>query len=290
MQVLLVGYAVLWVVLTLDTLRLVRLVKTKPLARGFVAGLATVALVVAAGAAGYGAYLAGVDPGHGQRRSSAAASTPRRSTAGTTSCCSAATPDRTGPGSARTASRWSASTPPPARPTMIGIPRNIEHVRFREGSPLYGPFPNGYDCGDDCLISYLYTYAEEHPELYPDAAAHGSRRPASRRRGTPIAGVLGIKLQYYVLIDMQGFSDLIDALGGITIDVKQRQPIGGGENRNGQPINVVGWIEPGRAEHGRLHRALVRPGPARHRATYDRMARQRDVQEAILTQFAPATC
>ena len=52
----LIFYAVLWIVLTLDTLRLVRLVKVAPSARGFVGGLAVVALAVTAGGgAGYAA-------------------------------------------------------------------------------------------------------------------------------------------------------------------------------------------------------------------------------------------
>ena len=37
-QVLLAGYAVLWIVLTFDTLRLVRLIRTGPSARPFIAG------------------------------------------------------------------------------------------------------------------------------------------------------------------------------------------------------------------------------------------------------------
>ena len=41
-QILLVGYAILWLVLTLDTLRLVRIIKTAPRARAWIAALATV--------------------------------------------------------------------------------------------------------------------------------------------------------------------------------------------------------------------------------------------------------
>ncbi|MEO7373487.1 MAG: hypothetical protein ABIW36_06205 [Terrimesophilobacter sp.] len=59
-QVLLAAYAVLWVLLTFDTLRLVRLIRTGPVARPFIAALSVIALVAAAGTAGYGAYLAGV--------------------------------------------------------------------------------------------------------------------------------------------------------------------------------------------------------------------------------------
>ena len=39
-QILLFGYAVLWLVLTLDTLRLVRIIKTAPRARAWIAALA----------------------------------------------------------------------------------------------------------------------------------------------------------------------------------------------------------------------------------------------------------
>jgi len=102
-----------------------------------------------------------------------------------------------------------------------------------------------------------------------------------------VGGVLGITLQYYVLIDMQGFSDLIDSLGGVQIDSTGRYPIGGGEDRNSQPINVEGWIEPGLQQmdgYTALWYARARHGTS----DYDRMARQRQVQEAILAQFVPA--
>ena len=283
-QVLLVGYAALWVVLTLDTLRLVRLVKARPSARPFIAALSVVALVAGAGFAGYGAYLAGVTRGtvtaifgSGQYEA------PVDGRYNILLLGGDAGPDRMGmrPDSLSVAS-IDADT---GHVTMIGVPRNFEHARFSKDSPLYGPFPNGYDCGDQCLISYLYTYGQEHPDLYPDAKAQGSQ-PGIEATRDAVSGVLGIELQYYALIDMQGFSDLVDALGGITIDVKKRLPIGGDENAQGQPINVDGWIQPGvRKLNGYNALWYAR---ARHGSNdFDRMARQRDVQEAILKQFTP---
>ena len=53
-----VFYAIIWVILTFDTIRLTRLVKARPKARPFIAGLATVVMVAVAGTAGYGAYIA----------------------------------------------------------------------------------------------------------------------------------------------------------------------------------------------------------------------------------------
>ena len=285
-QVLLAAYAVLWVLLTFDTLRLVRLIRTGPVARPFIAALSVIALGAAAGTAGYGAYLAGVTRstvsaifGSGQYQE------PVDGRYNILMLGGDAGPDRLGlrPDSLSVVS-VDANT---GAATMIGVPRNFEHVRFTKGSPLYGPFPNGYDCGDNCLISFLYTYAEEHPDLYPDAKAHGSS-PGIEATRDAIAGVLGIKLQYYALIDMKGFSDLVDALGGVTIDVKKRQPLAGSENSKGEPTNIVGWIEPGvQKMDGTTALWYAR---ARHGSSdFDRMARQRDVQEAILKQFKPAT-
>jgi LCP family protein required for cell wall assembly len=163
---------------------------------------------------------------------------------------------------------------------MVGIPRNLERAPFVDGSPLYGPFPDGYDCGDKCLISYLYTYGEEHPDLYPNAEANGSNAGVEAMRDA-VEGTLGITLQYYVLIDMQGFSDLIDALGGITLTVKDELPIG----INGGP--VVGTIKAGK-QHMDGTTALWYARTRYNMTDYQRMERQREVQEAVLAQFEPA--
>jgi anionic cell wall polymer biosynthesis LytR-Cps2A-Psr (LCP) family protein len=90
-----------------------------------------------------------------------------------------------------------------------------------------------------------------------------------------------------VLIDMQGFSQLIDALGGITIDSKGRYPINGDVDEDGNPVGNAGWIEPGVQKmdgYTALWYARSRYGTS----DYDRMQRQREVQEAILQQFDPA--
>ncbi|MES1169716.1 MAG: LCP family protein, partial [Leifsonia sp.] len=164
--------------------------------------------------------------------------------------------------------------------TIIGIPRNLEQATFVEGSPLYGPFPNGYDCGDDCLVSYLYTYGQEHPDLYPKAEDAGSS-PGIEAMRDAVQGVLGMQIQYYVLIDMQGFSDLIDALGGIDIDVTERVVLG----KNGD--DPIGAIETGE-QHMDGATALWFARSRYNTTDYARMARQRQVQEAILAQFEPA--
>lgn len=286
-QLFLAYYAVLWVVLTVDTLRLARIVRTAPSARGVLAGAMVLLMVVTVGPAAYGAYLAGVQHGllNSLFTSRADAAPPVDGRYNIMLLGGDAGADRTGlrPDSISVAS-IDAET---GATTIVGIPRNLYDAPFVAGSPLYGEYPDGYDCGDDCLVSFLYTYGEEHPDLYPDAESKGSN-PGVEAMRDAVEGITGLTVQYYALIDMQGFVDLIDALGGIQVDVQQRIPINGGVDRNGQPINVDGWIEPGEQKLDGYHALWY--ARARHGTSdYDRMARQREVQQALLSQFQPAT-
>jgi polyisoprenyl-teichoic acid--peptidoglycan teichoic acid transferase len=285
-QILLAFYAVLWVVLTLDTLRLTRLVKTGAAARGAIAGLAVVALIATAGTSAYAAYIAGVTRSTitSVFSSDRQYAQPINGRYNVLLLGGDAGPDRVGlrPDSISVVSVDAAT----GATTMIGVPRNMQRVPFVAGSPLYGPYPNGYNCGDNCLISFLYTYAQGNPSLYPNATKDGSS-PGIEATKDAVEGVLGIKIQYYVLIDMAGFSDLVNALGGVTIDVTERLPINGGQAPDGTPIDVEGWINPG-VQHMNGFTALWYVRSRHSSSDYDRMARQRQLETAVLAQFSPA--
>ncbi|MDO4898547.1 MAG: LCP family protein, partial [Rothia sp. (in: high G+C Gram-positive bacteria)] len=96
------------------------------------------------------------------------------------------------------------------------------------------------------------------------------------------------KVENYLLIDMSGFEQLVDALGGITIDVGGRVPIGGGTNEiTGEPNPIDGYIEPGVQKLDGFH-ALWYARSREGASDYDRQARQRCVQAAMLKQLEPA--
>jgi polyisoprenyl-teichoic acid--peptidoglycan teichoic acid transferase len=284
-------YAVLWIVLTFDTLRLIRLVRVAERARALVAGLAVVALVAVGGTAAYGIMVAGVT----------------RSTVGDVFAGQTVVPpvdgrynflllggdagaDRDGlrPDSISVVS-VEAET---GKATIIGIPRNTLNVPFVAGSPLAELYPDGYGWDgcevDVCLINSIYTEVElYHSELYPDAEANGSN-PGIEGMRDAVEGMLGIQIQYYVLIDMQGFADLIDALGGIEINVMDRLPNTDEVDENGDPYDPnTTWIEPG-VQHMDGQTALAYARIRAGTTDYDRMGRQREVQEAIIQQFEPA--
>lgn len=170
----------------------------------------------------------------------------------------------------------------------IGIPRNLQRAPFAKGSPMQAIWPDGYNCGDVCLINAIYKdVTDNHADLYPNAAAQGSN-PGVEATKEAIEGVTGLTIQSYVLVDMAGFKALINALGGITIDVKERLPIGGQQDSyTGAPINVQGWIEPG-VQHMDGKTAIWYARSRHSTSDYDRMKRQREVEDAMLAQMDPA--
>jgi polyisoprenyl-teichoic acid--peptidoglycan teichoic acid transferase len=162
------------------------------------------------------------------------------------------------------------------RAAMFSFPRNLQRVPFPRGSVMHEQFPNGFDCGTDCLLNAAYQWAEDHKNLFP-----GDPTPGLTATRGAIEELSGLQVNYYVLIDLFGFKDLINSLGGVVIDVKQPILIGGKE---GQPTRV---IEAGKQRldgSWALWYARSRTGTS----DYDRMARQRCVMSAMLQQFDPA--
>ena len=157
---------------------------------------------------------------------------------------------------------------------MIGIPRNLEKARFKDGSPMQGPFPNGYDCGHTCLINAIYTYATGHSSLYSDPKYAG-KDPGILAMRDVVEGTLGIPIDYYVIIDMHGFSRMVDAVGGVDINV---------------PLRVVtqfGKVYEAGCQHMTGSQALLYARTRKDSSDYNRMSKQRLVQESLLRQVNP---
>ncbi len=166
----------------------------------------------------------------------------------------------------------------------IGIPRNMQRVSFSAGSPMLQVYPDGWSCGVDCLINAIYKdVTDNHAELYPDAEKQGSTAGVEATRDA-VEWVTGLTIQSYVMVDMAAFSELIDSLGGVTIDVKQRLPIGG---QRDDASDAKGWIEVGK-QHMDGYHALWYARSRHTTSDYDRMKRQHEVENAVLAQMDPA--
>lgn len=167
--------------------------------------------------------------------------------------------------------------------TIIGIPRNLERVPLG-GSPLAKIYPYGYNCGDDCLIDYLYTEAYNHKDLYTGQRYQNTDIGALTVLDAASA-VTGLTVQYYVMVDMAGFSQIVDALGGLTIDVPQKVVFVDGSDGH---LKYHGYVNPGR-QHMDGQTALWYARSRKLTTDYDRMQRQRQLQAALIQQFTPAT-
>jgi len=162
------------------------------------------------------------------------------------------------------------------RTVLFGLPRNLADVPFPEGSVMDQEFPHGFDC-DGCYLNSVNTWASDHADLFP-----GVTNPGIEATKETVEEITGLTVNYHVLIDMHGFQELVNAVGGVTIDVKERLPIGG----VGGP--VTGWIEPGRQRLTGFETLWY----SRSRATsddYSRMGRQKCVMNAMLHQLDPKT-
>ncbi len=161
----------------------------------------------------------------------------------------------------------------------IGIPRNLQHAPIPKDSPLREFYGESWD---DLINAAYKAVSDNHPDAYPDAAANGST-PGIEATRDLVEGVTGLKIHSFVMVNMSGFKQLVDALGGVTVNVKERLPIGG---QLDDASDATGWIEVG-VQHmdGRLALWYAR---SRHGTSdYSRMARQHEIQQLLLKKLTP---
>ncbi|BCW82018.1 LCP family protein [Arthrobacter sp. NicSoilC5] len=273
-----------WALLFLNTLRLIRPVLLAPRARPAVGIALVVALVLGSGSMGYAAYLLNVGRNAiGNIFSSGPAIEPVDGRYNFLMMGGDAGDDRTGrrPDSLSILS-VDAQT---GQTAIISVPRNFQNAQFSEDSPMRAIYPDGYDCGDECLINAINTeVTNEHADLYPGVADPGAQATMEA-----VSGTLGMKIQAYVLVDMEGFSTLIDAMGGIRIKAGGWVPMSGyfdeATKTHGMPL---GWIPAGDQTLNGAQ-ALWYGRSREYVDDYSRIQRQQCVQQAMLKQLDPAT-
>ncbi|MGH3344267.1 MAG: LCP family protein [Carbonactinosporaceae bacterium] len=166
---------------------------------------------------------------------------------------------------------------------MFSLPRNLESLPFPEGSPLDEAYPEGFDGpGSEAnyLLNAVYRVVPmEHPEILA-----GSADPGVEALKLGVGEALGLHIDHYALVNLEGFVELLDAIGGITVNVNEPVPIGG---QPGQPPED--WIGPGPDRHLEGELALWYARGRYGSSDYDRMARQRCTIKAIVDQADPFT-
>lgn len=281
----LVALAIGWAALFINTLRLIRPVLLAPGVRPAVVVALVLAMILSSGSLGYAAYLLNVSRGAiGNIFSNGPTMEPSEGRYNFLMMGGDAGADRTGrrPDSLSVIS-VDAKT---GETAIISVPRNLQNAQFSEDSPMRGVYPDGYDCGNECLINAINTeVTNEHQDLYPGVADPGAQATMEA-----VSGTLGIKVQAYVLVDMEGFAKLIDAMGGIRIKAGGWVPLSGDmvDEANGIHGMPLGWIPAGE-QHLNGYHALWYGRSREFVDDYARIQRQQCVQQAMLKQLDPAT-
>ncbi len=162
------------------------------------------------------------------------------------------------------------------RTILFGLPRNMTDFPFPEGSLMAEQFPHGYNCST-CELNSLSTWANDHTDLF-----EGVEDPGMAATIQGVEGITGLSINYHVVVDLAGFRELVDAMGGLRLNVRDDIPIGGGEQ--GQ----VGTIRAGVHQLSGYQTLWF----ARSRMAaddYSRMARQKCVLSAMVNQLSPQT-
>ncbi len=168
--------------------------------------------------------------------------------------------------------------------TIIQIPRNVQYTPFPEGSEMAEEFPRGFRGeGDSALwfINALWNRTEkEYPHLFEGQTFRGAE---AMKQG--VEGITGLKIDYFTLLNIDGVQRLIDAMGGVTVNINKELPIAG--NTSGK--RPTGSLKPGPNQHLGGYDAMWYARSRSDSSDYDRMARQSCLVNAIIKQANPGT-
>lgn len=155
---------------------------------------------------------------------------------------------------------------------LISLPRNMQNFPFKRGSVMDEQFPDGFDAD---YLNGVSTWAGDNTGLFPK-----SDNPGVDATIMAIEGITGLKINYWAMVNLEGFKDLVDAVGGVTLNVRQRIPVGLPQD------SFYSYIEPGEQKLDGFETLWF--ARARYDSDdYSRMARQKCVMNAMLQQISP---
>lgn len=172
--------------------------------------------------------------------------------------------------------------------TMISLPRNLQRFPFPEGTPLAAAYPDGFTGGGDQLEWMLNAVYANVPSQHPDVFA-GVGDPGADATKWAVEGALGIDVDYFIMVDLNGFEAVVDALGGITVDVPRDIPWGNKSLPDGSCTQANGYIQQGDDQLLDGFHALWFARSRCGSDDYERMERQRCVMNAIVDKVDPQT-
>lgn len=158
---------------------------------------------------------------------------------------------------------------------IIGIPRNLGNAPLPEGA-LKDKMPNGFNN----IINALYGWGHANKSLVNKTLGK-SKDPGASVMTASISEFIGIPIEGWVLVDMGGFIEIIDAFGGVDVYVPKDTRAAGAVADSKHKVKRVfeeGW--------NRLNgtRALSYSRTRSQDSDYSRMQRQRCVLSSLAAQ------
>ena len=168
------------------------------------------------------------------------------------------------------------------RSVMYGMPRNLENVPLppeaADAFPCHCfPYPN--------LLNALWRDAVNRPAAYPYSGTSFVR--GFKALEGAVGQYLGLHVDGAVVVNLMGFVNLIDALGGLDMNV----PVAITDNQYSRPQdgrNTVLHINAGQ-QHMDGYTALAYARSRHQDSEYGRMSRQQAVLIALRAQLKPCS-
>jgi polyisoprenyl-teichoic acid--peptidoglycan teichoic acid transferase len=166
---------------------------------------------------------------------------------------------------------------------MFSLPRNMMNAQFPEDSPLHDVFPDGFRGEGDPGSWMLNAVYGQVPALHPGILGKSENEGADAIKEA-VSGSLGTHVDYYVLINLLGFQQLVDAIGGVTVNINEPIAINGNTDAG---IPPTGYLQPGPDQHLNGFHALWYSRGRWGSDDYERMLRQRCMVSAIVDAADP---
>lgn len=167
----------------------------------------------------------------------------------------------------------------------FSLPRNMRYAQFPEDSPLRELYPDGYDGYDDDAFYMLNAVYGQVPTLHPGILGESDDEGADAVKQA-VSGSLGIPVDYYMLVNLAGFREIVDAIGGVTVNINEPVAIEGNTDLGIPPVD---YLDPGPDQELDGYEALWFSRGRYGSDDYARMERQRCMVDAIIEAADPVT-
>ncbi|GLZ02579.1 hypothetical protein Acsp03_00460 [Actinomadura sp. NBRC 104412] len=151
---------------------------------------------------------------------------------------------------------------------LISLPRNLQHV----------PVWNGHRrvrYSGKRLLNEVYEFGKAHPRLT------GARNPGAELLKRTYGHIVGLPVHYYAMVDMRSFRQIVDAVHGVRLCVRQPIPV--------PREQVAGGVIEAGCQRLTGRQALWYGRSRTASSDYARMARQKCLMWALVHQADPVT-